>query len=187
MEGPEANNDTVKLVDGGKSTHDSDPMGCRKIAIYCLWGVAQIFLLCYCISSLSLISIDNTVAAVDFAIVLLMIVGIILFVGGTCFLVRFMSPLKLGIVIGTSLILANQMFVLSIITGQDLATRDTQKKIHPEESAVAFLGAWCCLSYLIVAAIFWYCREYLAPLKQNFTNIQTDDSDDAKYDTEMNI
>ena len=87
----------------------------------------QIFLLCYCISSLSLISIDSTVAAVDFAIVLLMIVGIILFVGGTCFLVRFMSPLKLGIVIGTSLILANQMFVLSIITGQDLATRIISK------------------------------------------------------------
>ena len=61
MEGPEANNE------------------CRKIAIYCLWGWLKFSLLCYCISSLSLISIDNTVAAVDFAIVLLMIVGIILF------------------------------------------------------------------------------------------------------------
>ena len=148
--------------------------------------MVQIFLLCYCVSSLSLISIDNTVAAVDFAIVLLMIVGIILFIGGTCFLVRFMSPLKLGIVIGTSLILANQMFVLSIITGQDLAMSDTRKKIHPEESAVAFLGAWCCLSYIIVACVFWCYREYLAPLKQNFTNLQTNDSGDV-YDAEMDI
>ena len=83
MEDTNTNEDIVKLVDGSKSKHDSGPMQCRKVAIYCLWGVAQIFLLCYCISSLSLISIDNTVAAVDFAIVLLMIVGIILFVGGT--------------------------------------------------------------------------------------------------------
>ena len=137
------------------------PCNVGKLQYIVCGGWLKFFLLCYCISSLSLISIDSTVAAVDFAIVLLMIVGIILFVGGTCFLVRFMSPLKLGIVIGTSLILANQMFVLSIITGQDLATRDTQKKIHPEESAVAFSG---CMVLLVVS----HSRGYLLVLPRVF-------------------
>ena len=121
---------------------------CKTIVVYCIWAVVQIFLFAYCIASLNLISIEGTLAAVDFAIVLLLIIGIILSIFGTCVLVRHMSPINLGIFIGITVMLANQMFVISIMTGQDLATRDSDNKPHTQESSVAFLGAWCFLSYL---------------------------------------
>ena len=152
--------------------------------IYCIWVGAQVFLFSYCTASLTLVAQEGTIAAVDFAIVLLLIIGIVLSIFGTCVLVRYMSPINLGIFIGISLMLANQMFVISIMTGQDLATRDVEKKPHPQESSVAFLGAWCFISYLFVASVLWCFREHLAP---NFTIVDDGEEVEEQYDSQMNI
>ena len=67
---------------------------CKTIVVYCIWVVVQIFLFAYCIASLNLISIEGTLAAVDFAIVLLLIIGIILSIFGTCVLVRHVLKIQ---------------------------------------------------------------------------------------------
>lgn len=145
-----------------------------------VWAFIQILAIGYCIAALKLAYEKGTVASFDFVVVWLLVLVVLLSIGGTCFLCKHKTgKLHLGIFIGVSAMMSNLMLIISIMTGQDLATRDADNIPSQQESAVAVLAVFCFLAYGILAILMFHFRENICPTSTNFVELSHDGFDDA--------
>ena len=137
-----------------------------------IWAIIQILVIGYCGAALGLSYEADTLGAFDFAVVWLLILVIILSVFGTCFMCRKKAGrLHLGIFIGVSAMMSNIMLIISIMSGQDLATRDDNNLPSQEENAVAVLALFCSLAYAILAYLMFKHRKKIVPVWDNFVEL----------------
>ena len=146
----------------------SDPALHYKI----VWAIIQILVMGYCGAALRLSYEADTIGAFDFAVVWLLVLVILLSIFGTCFLCRKKpGRLHLGIFIGVSSMMSNIMLIISIMSGQDLATRDNDNLPSQEESAVAVLALFCSLAYAVLAFLMFKHKEKIVPVWDNFVEL----------------
>ena len=121
-----------------------------------LWGIANITLIAYLVFSFSLMTEKNVNGAVQTALWILTIAGIMYSMLGTLAISSSLrSRFTFGAFVGSSAFLSSQMFLISIIAGGDLAVNDRDDQVDAPERGVSIFSFILSIVYISLSALMW--------------------------------